>query len=298
VPLRILSLGQVGADLEACLRQVSAGEALEAVAIPAALQDAAACLRLLEPDLVLVGEQSPWSCRELTEAARDPRLLVPLLSTTGEDEADLDLRRDGRDAAAVMRAALRLARLRRVARAEGAPTLGAEATQGLRRLSAEFTRAVRYRHPLAVVVLVLDGAEDFRGTYGLDAVEGFAAALSQALADTLRTADFLFRAGDLEWVVGLPETPAAGARVVAQRLRTRTRALVHKSPAVAASDGRPALPLKATASVGVADGPGPGIGSAADLLTRARQATAAARRSGGDRVVFDGAPADPDPARA
>ncbi len=259
MPLRILILGQVASDLDLRLREAAPGESVEPVAIQTGIADAAACLRLLEPDLVVVGEGTPFRCRELAEAGREGRLLVPLLSTSFDPHADLDLQDGGREQATVLRAAIRLARLRRLARSESTPAIGAEATQGLRRLSAEFTRALRYRHPLAVVVLVIDRAEEIRETYGSDAVVGFAAALGQALADTLRTADFLFRAGEFEWVIGLPETPAAGARVVAQRIRTRTRTLVHKATAV---DGRPALPLKATASVGVADGPGPDVGAA------------------------------------
>ncbi|HEX5045365.1 MAG TPA: GGDEF domain-containing protein [Candidatus Polarisedimenticolaceae bacterium] len=292
MPLRIVTLGRVAPALQDLLREAAAPDAVEPLHVPASIQGVEACLRQLEPDLAVVGEGTPWSGADLAHAGRDPRLLVPVLSATGDPEADLDLGADGRDVRAVVRAAVRLARLRRVARNAASPLAGAEATQGLRRLAAEFTRALRYRHPLSVVVLVLDRADALRETYGGEAVEGFAAALAQALADTLRTADFLFRSGDLQWVIGLPETPAAGARVVAQRLRTRTRTLVFKAPGGPAEEGRPALPLKGTASVGVADGPGPAVASAADLLARAQEAVGSARRAGGDRIVFAGTAPD------
>lgn len=292
--LRIVTLGRVAPELPERLREAAVPDPVEPLHVPDSIQGAEACLRQLEPDLVVVGEDAPWTCAELAHAARDLRLLVPLLTSGGDPEADLDLGA-ARDAQAVLRAAVRMARLRRAARNAASPLAGAEATQGLRRLSAEFTRALRYRHPLSVVVLVLDRGDALRETYGGEAVEGFAAALAQALADTLRTADFLFRSGDLQWVIGLPETPVAGARVVAQRLRTRTRTLVFKAPGATADEGRPALPLKGTASVGVADGPGPGVASAADLLARAQEAVGSARRAGGDRVAFAGvAPDLPD----
>ena len=284
MPLRIVTLGRLAPELPELLCEAAAPDPVEPLHVPASIQGIEGCLRQLEPDLAILGEDAPWSGAELAHAGRDLRLLVPVLSTAGDPDADLDLRADGRELRAVLRAAVRLARLRRAARNAASPLAGAEATQGLRRLSAEFTRALRYRHPLAVVVLVLDRGDVLRETYGGEAVEGFAAALTQALADTLRTADFLFRSGDLQWVIGLPETPAAGARVVAQRLRTRTRTLVFKTPG--------ALPLKGTASVGVADGPAPGVGSAADVLARAQEAVGSARRAGGDRIAFAGAAPD------
>ena len=287
MPLRIVTLGRVAPELAERLREAAVPDPVEPLHVPDAIQGAEGCLRQLEPDLVVVGEDAPWSCAELAHAARDIRLLVPLLTTAGDPAADLELR-----GPETLRAAMRMARLRRAARSAASPLAGAEATQGLRRLSAEFTRALRYRHPLSVVVLVLDRGDALRETYGGDAVEGFAAALAQALADTLRTADFLFRSGDLQWVIGLPETPAAGARVVAQRLRTRTRTLVFKAPAGPLEEGRPALPLKGTASVGVADGPGAGVASAGDLLARAQEAVGTARRAGGDRIAFAGTASD------
>lgn len=291
MPLRIVTLGRVAPELDALLREAAAGELLEPVPVPGQVREPESWLRVLEPDLVVVGDEAPWNCRALADAGRDPRLLVPLLSVSGDPHADLDLRGDAREIPTVLRAALRLARLRRLARSESSVVAGAEATQGLRRLSAEFTRALRYRHALSVVALAVDRAEELRETYGAESVEGFAAALAQALSDTLRTADFLFRAGDLQWVVGLPETAAPGARVVAQRLRTRTRTLVFKSPG-APEEGRHTLPLKGTASVGVADGPGPEVGSAADLLARAQEALGSARLAGGDRVAFAGTAPD------
>ncbi|MBZ5640679.1 MAG: hypothetical protein LAO51_18225, partial [Acidobacteriia bacterium] len=87
----------------------------------------------------------------------------------------------------------------------------------------------------------------------------------------------------MEIAVILPETESGGARVVAERLRSVVAHFLFKPESAATS--RPALPLKATASVGLAGCPGSGIRSGADLLAVARKGIASARAEGGDRVA-------------
>ncbi len=145
----------------------------------------------------------------------------------------------------------------------------------------EFARSERYGHPLAVLALALDRPEALEEAHGGSAVDAYVASLEDALRRSIRQMDLLARTGDHELFAILPETAATGARIVAERARGLAAGLIVKR-----TDGRrPALPLKALWSAGIAAAPAEGIGRAEDLLARARQALDAAHASGGDRVA-------------
>lgn len=151
-------------------------------------------------------------------------------------------------------------------------------------LEREFSRAIRYRHPFSVVVLVVDRLAEIRDAHGSPAASGYLAALDDALRRSLRQIDLLRRLGPGTYVALLPETSSEGARVVAARLRAIAARLLFK-PGTAT---RPGLPIKATASIGYADVPREEIATAGRLLEVAREAAALAQREGGDRVVPPG----------
>jgi diguanylate cyclase (GGDEF)-like protein len=152
------------------------------------------------------------------------------------------------------------------------------------RLEHEFLRSVRYRHPLGLVLVSVDDVSGLSRTHGPEAVHALADALGEAARRAVREVDVVFRPSREEIAAVLPETEPGGARIVAERLRSVAAHLLFK-PAPRA-DARPALPLKATASVGLAGCPGATIRSAADLLAVARKGIEAARAEGGDRVVL------------
>ena len=153
------------------------------------------------------------------------------------------------------------------------------------RLEYEFSRALRYRHPVSLVTLSVDGRDRLGSIHGEAAVREFLSTLTDSLSRCLRDADLLFWPYDNEIAAILPETPAAGATIVAERFLTHTSRLVFKpSPAAA----RPLLPFKVTTSIGVADGPREGVGSSRELLARARESMRLARLAGGGRIVVHG----------
>lgn len=152
-----------------------------------------------------------------------------------------------------------------------------------RRVDHEYLRSVRYRHPLGLALLSVDHVGDLTHTHGAATVDAFADSLAAAARRALREVDILFRPADFEIAVILPETEMGGARIVAERLCTVTASLLFK-PERPASD-RPALPLKATVSVGLAGCPGDSIRSGADLIAAARAAMETARGAGGDRLA-------------
>mgnify|MGYP005813040577 CR=1 FL=1 len=81
-------------------------------------------------------------------------------------------------------------------------------------LEYEFTRAVRYRHPLScVVVAVADHVELDASLAGM-LPELVIVPLANMLKATIRTVDHLFRADTHAFAILLPETPHEGARIV------------------------------------------------------------------------------------
>lgn len=90
---------------------------------------------------------------------------------------------------------------------------------------AEIERARRYQHPFTVAVV------DLGTRVGDDVVRAAAAALRGAL----RATDIVARLGRDEFIALLPETTAASARIVLDKLRGGLAAL-------RTTDGRPATP--------------------------------------------------------
>jgi two-component system, cell cycle response regulator len=87
-------------------------------------------------------------------------------------------------------------------------------------LDYEFTRAVRYKHPLSCVVVHCANYAALSTALGaIEATERVAVPLAAALRSGIRNVDHLFRASGAEFVILLPETAAAGARIVVDRLR-------------------------------------------------------------------------------
>ncbi|MEI7703188.1 MAG: diguanylate cyclase [Deltaproteobacteria bacterium] len=93
------------------------------------------------------------------------------------------------------------------------------------RLELETARAARYGRPVAVVLLDVDHFKDLNDTGGHEAGDAILKALAQAGTGALREADLLGRWGGEEFLAVLPETDAAGARILAERLRTTIEAL-------------------------------------------------------------------------
>src|SRR3970282_1778106 len=101
-------------------------------------------------------------------------------------------------------------------------------------------------------------------------------ALAGVLADSARKIDVAARYGGEEFVLVLPETDAAGARIIAERLRKAVKKL-----SITIDDGRT---LAVTMSLGVATYPD-SARAQADLIACADAALYEAKRRGRDRVI-------------
>jgi diguanylate cyclase (GGDEF)-like protein/PAS domain S-box-containing protein len=155
----------------------------------------------------------------------------------------------------------------------------------MRLLHDEVERAQRYNRPAALMMLDLDHFKRINDTYGHPAGDEVLRRVGQCLLAEVRQVDRAARYGGEELAIILPETPAADAMLVAERIRRAIAALVIEVPAPAGGIER----VRVTASVGVAS---VHADCTVDSLLRAADhALYAAKRGGRDRVVLYGSDA-------
>jgi diguanylate cyclase (GGDEF)-like protein len=85
-------------------------------------------------------------------------------------------------------------------------------------LEYEFTRAVRYRHPLACVVVRCANYSQVASHLGGGSAQRVLVQLAGELRACIRGVDHLFRSGPDEFTVLLPETDPRGCKIVVDRL--------------------------------------------------------------------------------
>ena len=86
-------------------------------------------------------------------------------------------------------------------------------------LSREIKRCKRHGIPLSVIFLDLDGFKGVNDQYGHLAGSRTLTEVGGILGEAVRESDILARYGGDEFVAVLPETPASGALVIAERIR-------------------------------------------------------------------------------
>jgi two-component system, cell cycle response regulator len=91
-------------------------------------------------------------------------------------------------------------------------------------LDYEFTRAVRYGHPLSCVVVRCSNHAAILERSGAMAAERSMLPLATLLRSCIRGVDHLFRSADDAFTILLPETEHAGCEVVVRRLRSSVAA--------------------------------------------------------------------------
>ena len=134
---------------------------------------------------------------------------------------------------------------------------------------------IRVRKPFAVILLDIDHFKRINDTYGHQVGDEVLRFTARIMADQLRKGDCCCRYGGEEFAVLLPETSAAEAEGIAERIRSKLEREV--SPA-----GEPV-----TVSCGVAAWPDDAR-TAHDLLEAADSALYEAKRAGRNRTVVSG----------
>jgi diguanylate cyclase (GGDEF)-like protein len=140
----------------------------------------------------------------------------------------------------------------------------------------ELSRSRRTGSSLSLIILDLDHFKRINDKYGHLGGDAILLRFVEVVRGCLRQSDVLTRYGGEEFCILLPDVGVAGAKVVAERIRSTIEASTFFVGAV---------PLTVTASVGVAALP---TGSAAitlsSLVQRADQALYIAKRDGRNRV--------------
>ena len=90
---------------------------------------------------------------------------------------------------------------------------------GLETLTVELRRARRHGRPLSVVMFDVDSFKHVNDSYGHLTGDRLLADIGRRLDDVVRTTDIKCRYGGDEFLIILPDTPALGARQVAESLR-------------------------------------------------------------------------------
>jgi len=145
----------------------------------------------------------------------------------------------------------------------------------VKELKAELARAKRYKHPASLVLLSVDGYDDLASQFGPLTAEAIQKIVSHAIRSALREVDVASKYNQWQYAVILPQTNAAGASLVGERMRLRVgnQAINHNGQN-----------FSVTVSVGVATFP-----DHADeydiLIACAIEALETALMRGGDRVI-------------
>jgi diguanylate cyclase (GGDEF)-like protein len=130
-------------------------------------------------------------------------------------------------------------------------------------LDREIKRCKRHGIPLSLIFLDLDGFKEVNDRHGHLAGSSTLTEVGRILNDAVRESDILARYGGDEFVVVLPETPASGAQVIAERIRLA----IEGHPFLERLD----LAVNISASFGIASYPDHAL-TPGDLIRKADQA--------------------------
>lgn len=145
-------------------------------------------------------------------------------------------------------------------------------------LSEQFESAKQLGKPLSVIICDPDHLDLINQTFGRDAGDRALAALGASMGERLRYRDLAARYGGEEFALVLTDTHAAGAAVVAERLRKKIEDAQHD---IGLSD-----PVRMTISVGcVTLDESLSFETPAEMLRGAEEALLQAKQAGRNRVM-------------
>lgn len=144
----------------------------------------------------------------------------------------------------------------------------------IKELKDELKRAKRYKRPVSLLMIAVDGHREIQRQYGALTSDAVLKVVASVLNDCVRDVDVAARYSGDEFAIVLPETNSAGAAVVAERIRQKvgTQAITHNWNNI-----------KVTASIGLASFPAHAR-EHDELIARSVQALELAVQRGGDRV--------------
>jgi diguanylate cyclase (GGDEF)-like protein len=149
------------------------------------------------------------------------------------------------------------------------------------RFNQEVERAKRYQRPLSCIILDIDYFKRVNDTYGHLSGDQVLIDIAQILKNSCRQSDLAGRYGGEELIILLPETEAAGAMVIADRIRER----IERHQTV---DGKGEI-IQVTVSMGVASLTRPElekIDKNERIIQYADDALLKAKKEGRNRIEF------------
>lgn len=144
----------------------------------------------------------------------------------------------------------------------------------LERLSEELQRSKRYKFNFAFLMIDIDSFKVTNDTYGHLVGDVILKEIGRIMKESVREIDLVARYGGEEFAIALPETASGGAKLVAERIRTKIGENVFK-----AYDEK----LKAAVSIGLSVYPDDSD-KLKDLIEKADIALYAAKKMGKDVV--------------
>jgi len=150
----------------------------------------------------------------------------------------------------------------------------------MNRAREETERSLRYQQPLSVLMIDIDHFKHFNDRYGHSTGDKVLQAVAGVLKRALRTVDLCARLGGEEFAILLPNTPAADAFHVADRVRATLAGTRYTGLGLPPEDN-------VTISVGVATCPRDAA-VLEELLELSDKALYAAKAQGRDRVCQHG----------
>lgn len=144
-------------------------------------------------------------------------------------------------------------------------------------LRSEVERSKRYRTPVSLIFLDLDGFKNVNDQHGHLFGSRTLVEVAAVIRETVRTIDVVSRFGGDEFTVILPQTGPEGAFIIAERIRRQIAETVFLR-----SHG---LEVRITTSIGIASFPDHGR-SKDDLLARADQAMYSVKGRGKNGVAL------------
>jgi diguanylate cyclase (GGDEF)-like protein/PAS domain S-box-containing protein len=154
-----------------------------------------------------------------------------------------------------------------------------------RLLKEEMTRAQRHLRPLSLLMVDIDWFKRVNDTHGHQVGDKAIRQVACVVSESVRALDRAARYGGEELAVILPETSAAEAAIVAERIRSRVAEFAFST----ALDPNGGTILALTVSVGVSTVVASGHGSVERLIGEADSALYAAKQRGRNRTVVHGA---------
>jgi two-component system, cell cycle response regulator len=154
-------------------------------------------------------------------------------------------------------------------------------------MEREHSRSTRHMYPLSVLLLDVDHFKRVNDTRGHAAGDAVLQGVAQVLTRVARRSDIVARWGGEEFVIALPQTGEAGARIAAERVR---RAIAEATFPLPGGEG-----LGVTASIGAASALAPWVTDA--VIAAADEAMYAAKARGRNRVESDFEPEVPSAVR-